>query len=164
MRVIICSHEADIDGMYSASVALMKYPGAKLSFYNYGLKNFTKMFDYIKKADCFSEKSLRIMMIKKILMITRRNPKAVRKNGFCWRFCCWGLLPCRWAPLWRRSNSWGRSRNTKKPSPLRSRHRRHRHLRFTTRSNRQNGAAAVPANGKQVPPKKASQSNKRRRK
>ena len=48
MRVIICSHEADIDGIYSASVALMKFPGASLSFHNNGLDNFKKMFDYIK--------------------------------------------------------------------------------------------------------------------
>ena len=48
MRVIICSHEADIDGMYSASVALIKYPGAHVSFYNYGLDYFKKMFDYLK--------------------------------------------------------------------------------------------------------------------
>ena len=48
MRVIICTHEADIDGMYSASVALMRYPRAKVSFYNYGLDNFKKMFDYLK--------------------------------------------------------------------------------------------------------------------
>ena len=48
MRVIICTHEADIDGMYSASVALMRFPRAKVSFYNYGLDNFKKMFDYLK--------------------------------------------------------------------------------------------------------------------
>jgi uncharacterized protein len=48
MRVILCTHEADIDGMYSASVALMRYPRAKVSFYNYGLDNFKKMFDYLK--------------------------------------------------------------------------------------------------------------------
>lgn len=48
MRVIICTHEADIDGMYSASVALMRFPRAKVSFYNYGLNNFKKMFDYLK--------------------------------------------------------------------------------------------------------------------
>jgi uncharacterized protein len=48
MRVIICTHEADIDGLYSASVALMRFPRAKVSFYNYGLDNFKKMFDYLK--------------------------------------------------------------------------------------------------------------------
>jgi uncharacterized protein len=48
MRVIICTHEADIDGIYSAAVALMKFPMAKLSFYNHGLDNIKKMFDYLK--------------------------------------------------------------------------------------------------------------------
>jgi uncharacterized protein len=48
MRVIICTHEADIDGIYSASVALMRFPRSKVSFYNYGLDNFKKMFDYLK--------------------------------------------------------------------------------------------------------------------
>lgn len=48
MHVIICSHEADIDGMYSASVALIKYPGAQVSFYNYGLNYFKRMFEYLK--------------------------------------------------------------------------------------------------------------------
>ena len=48
MRVIICTHEADIDGMYSASVALMRFPRSKVSFYNYGRDNFKKMFDYLK--------------------------------------------------------------------------------------------------------------------
>jgi len=61
MRVIICSHEADIDGMYSASVALMKYPRAKLSFYNFGLKNFRKMFDYLKNESKRSKKGLVII-------------------------------------------------------------------------------------------------------
>ncbi len=48
MRVIICTHEADIDGMYSASVALMRFPRSKVSFYNYGLDNFKRMFGYLK--------------------------------------------------------------------------------------------------------------------
>jgi oligoribonuclease NrnB/cAMP/cGMP phosphodiesterase (DHH superfamily) len=47
--------------MYSASVALMKYPRAKLSFYNYGLKNFRKMFDYIKNESKKSKKGLVII-------------------------------------------------------------------------------------------------------
>lgn len=34
--------------MYSASVALMRFPRAKVSFYNYGLNNFKKMFDNLK--------------------------------------------------------------------------------------------------------------------
>lgn len=61
MRVLICSHEADIDGIYSASVALIKYPGAKISFHNYGLDNFRKMFDYVKNESKKSKKGLAII-------------------------------------------------------------------------------------------------------
>ena len=61
MRTIICSHEADIDGMYSAAVALIKYPDARISFYNYGLKNFRKMFEYIKNEAKKSKKGLVII-------------------------------------------------------------------------------------------------------
>ena len=61
MRVIICSHEADIDGMYSAAVALMKYPKAMISFYNYGLENFRKMFEYIKNQAKNSKKGLAVI-------------------------------------------------------------------------------------------------------
>lgn len=61
MRVIICSHEADIDGVYSAAVALMTYPKAKISFYNYGLENFRKMFDHIKNQANHSKKGLAVI-------------------------------------------------------------------------------------------------------
>jgi oligoribonuclease NrnB/cAMP/cGMP phosphodiesterase (DHH superfamily) len=61
MRVIICSHEADIDGIYSAAVALMRYPKARISFYNYGLENFGKMFEYIKNQAKSSKKGLAII-------------------------------------------------------------------------------------------------------
>ncbi|HXW11457.1 MAG TPA: hypothetical protein VD694_01765, partial [Nitrososphaeraceae archaeon] len=61
MRVIVCSHEADIDGIYSASVALIKYPEARVSFYNYGLENFRKMFDYVKNESKKSKKGLAVI-------------------------------------------------------------------------------------------------------
>jgi oligoribonuclease NrnB/cAMP/cGMP phosphodiesterase (DHH superfamily) len=61
MRVVICSHEADIDGMYSAAVALMRYPEARVSFYNYGLENFRKMFKHIKKEAKKSKKGLAVI-------------------------------------------------------------------------------------------------------
>ena len=54
MRVIICTHKADIDGLFSASVALMKFPKSSISFYDYGVKSFRKMFEYIK---CESKKT-----------------------------------------------------------------------------------------------------------
>lgn len=61
MRVIVCSHEADIDGIYSASVALIKYPEARVLFYNYGLENFRKMFDYVKNESKKSKKGLAVI-------------------------------------------------------------------------------------------------------
>ena len=54
MRVVICTHKADIDGLFSASVALMKFPKSRISFYDYGVKSFKKMFEYIK---CESRKT-----------------------------------------------------------------------------------------------------------
>lgn len=54
MRVVICTHKADIDGLFSASVALMKFPKSSISFYDYGVKSFKKMFEYIK---CESRKT-----------------------------------------------------------------------------------------------------------
>lgn len=61
MRVVICSHEADIDGMYSAAVGLIRYPEAKISFYNYGLENFRKMFEYVKNEASKSKKGLAVI-------------------------------------------------------------------------------------------------------
>ena len=61
MRVLICSHEADIDGVYSASVALIRYPEARVSFYNYGLENFQKMFKFVKNEAKKSKKGLAII-------------------------------------------------------------------------------------------------------
>ena len=61
MRVIICSHEADIDGMYSAAVGLRRYPEAKVSFYNYGPENFRKMFENIRNEAKKTRKGLAII-------------------------------------------------------------------------------------------------------
>ena len=48
MRILVCTHEADIDGIYSASIALMKFPSAQISFHNNGFNGFKKMFDHLK--------------------------------------------------------------------------------------------------------------------
>ena len=97
MRVIICSHEADIDGMYSASVALMKYPGAKLSFYNYGLKNFTKMFDYIKNE---SEKSKKGLVIISDLGINDEQVSALAIDSIHY------MKQRQWSVLWVDHHPW----------------------------------------------------------
>jgi oligoribonuclease NrnB/cAMP/cGMP phosphodiesterase (DHH superfamily) len=45
---IVCSHESDLDGIFSAAIASIKFPEADISFYNYGRSNFEKMFEHIK--------------------------------------------------------------------------------------------------------------------
>ncbi len=97
MRVVICSHEADIDGMYSASVALMKYPGAKLSFYNYGLKNFRKMFDYIKNE---SKKSKKGLIIISDLGVNDEQVSALAIDSFHY------LKQRQWSVLWVDHHPW----------------------------------------------------------
>jgi oligoribonuclease NrnB/cAMP/cGMP phosphodiesterase (DHH superfamily) len=50
MRVIIFSHESDIDGLFSAAIGLIRYPQARTIFLSYGIENFTKMRDFIYYA------------------------------------------------------------------------------------------------------------------
>jgi oligoribonuclease NrnB/cAMP/cGMP phosphodiesterase (DHH superfamily) len=43
LKTIIISHESDVDGIFSASVALMRFPQAKTFFTSYGKENFTRI-------------------------------------------------------------------------------------------------------------------------
>ncbi len=43
MKTIIISHESDVDGIFSASIALMRFPQAKTLFTSYGKENFRKI-------------------------------------------------------------------------------------------------------------------------
>ncbi len=49
MNVIIVSHESDVDGVFSASIVLMRYPQAKILFTSYGKVNFDKISQLIYK-------------------------------------------------------------------------------------------------------------------
>ena len=49
MNSIIVSHESDVDGVFSASIALMRYPQSKLVFSSYGKDNFLRISDLIYK-------------------------------------------------------------------------------------------------------------------
>jgi uncharacterized protein len=44
---ILCSHVSDLDGIYSASIGLIKNQNVALSFHNYGSSNFQQMFNAI---------------------------------------------------------------------------------------------------------------------
>src|ERR671939_1432641 len=50
MRVIIFSHESDVDGLFSAAIGLIRYPQARTIFLGYGMENFNKMGDFVYSA------------------------------------------------------------------------------------------------------------------
>ena len=50
MKVLIFSHESDLDGLYSAAIGLMRYPQALTVFLGYGAENFYKLGHFIHSA------------------------------------------------------------------------------------------------------------------
>ena len=50
MKVIIFSHESDLDGLYSSAIGLMRYPQAMTVFLGYGAENFDKLGNFIQSA------------------------------------------------------------------------------------------------------------------
>jgi uncharacterized protein len=55
MKVIVFSHESDLDGLYSAAIALLRYPQAMTVFLGYGAENFQKMGNFIYSATHYSK-------------------------------------------------------------------------------------------------------------
>jgi len=55
MKVIIFSHESDLDGLYSAAIGLMRYPQAMTVFLGYGIENFNKLGNFIQSATRYSD-------------------------------------------------------------------------------------------------------------
>ncbi|MDP8906145.1 MAG: hypothetical protein M3M88_01335 [Thermoproteota archaeon] len=49
MKTIIISHESDVDGIFSASIALMRFPQAKTFFTSYGKENFIRISEVLYK-------------------------------------------------------------------------------------------------------------------
>jgi len=54
MKVMIFSHESDLDGLYSAAIGLLRYPQALTIFLGYGLENFQKLGNFIHSATHYS--------------------------------------------------------------------------------------------------------------
>ncbi|MGI0037500.1 MAG: DHH family phosphoesterase [Nitrososphaera sp.] len=50
MKVLIFSHESDLDGLYSAAIGLIRYPQAMTIFLGYGADNLNKMGNFIYSA------------------------------------------------------------------------------------------------------------------
>ena len=57
MKVMIFSHESDLDGLYSAAIGLMRYPQAMTVFLGYGTDNFNKLGNFIHSATRYSSSS-----------------------------------------------------------------------------------------------------------
>jgi oligoribonuclease NrnB/cAMP/cGMP phosphodiesterase (DHH superfamily) len=49
LKTIIISHESDVDGIFSASIALMRFPQAKTYFTSYGKENFIRISEVLYK-------------------------------------------------------------------------------------------------------------------
>jgi len=54
MKVMIFSHESDLDGLYSAAIGLLRYPQAMTIFLGYGMENFQKLGNFIYSATHYS--------------------------------------------------------------------------------------------------------------
>jgi oligoribonuclease NrnB/cAMP/cGMP phosphodiesterase (DHH superfamily) len=50
VRILIFSHESDLDGLYSAAIGLIRYPQAMAVFLGYGADNMSKMGNFISTA------------------------------------------------------------------------------------------------------------------
>lgn len=53
MNTIIISHESDVDGIFSASIALMRFPQSKILFTSYGKENFTRIAELLYREVVF---------------------------------------------------------------------------------------------------------------
>jgi oligoribonuclease NrnB/cAMP/cGMP phosphodiesterase (DHH superfamily) len=50
MKVLIFSHESDLDGLYSAAIGIIRYPQAMTVFLGYGAENFNRIGGFIHSA------------------------------------------------------------------------------------------------------------------
>ena len=57
MKVIIFSHESDLDGLYSTAIGLIRYPQAMTVFLGYGAENFGKLGNFIYSATRYPSSS-----------------------------------------------------------------------------------------------------------
>ena len=57
MKVIIFSHESDLDGLYSTAIGLIRYPQAMTVFLGYGAENFNKLGNFIYSATRYPSSS-----------------------------------------------------------------------------------------------------------
>jgi uncharacterized protein len=54
MKVMIFSHESDLDGLYSTAIGILRYPQALTIFLGYGQENFQKLGNFIYSSTHYS--------------------------------------------------------------------------------------------------------------
>jgi len=57
MKVILFSHESDVDGIFSASIGLIRYPQANTFFLDYTKESFMNIINHILLSKESSEKN-----------------------------------------------------------------------------------------------------------
>ena len=62
MKTIIISHESDVDGIFSASIALMRFPQAKTFFTSYGKENFLRISEILYKEIITTQESGQVII------------------------------------------------------------------------------------------------------
>ncbi len=62
MKTIIISHESDVDGIFSASIALMRFPQAKTFFTSYGKENFLRISEILYKEIIATQESGQVII------------------------------------------------------------------------------------------------------
>jgi oligoribonuclease NrnB/cAMP/cGMP phosphodiesterase (DHH superfamily) len=65
MKVLIISHESDLDGLFSAAIGLIRYPQAQTIFLGYGRESFEALHHFVHKfsVSFFSEKEKGLIII-----------------------------------------------------------------------------------------------------
>ncbi len=62
MKTIIVSHESDVDGVFSAAIALMRFPQSKLLFTSYGRENFLKISEILYREVIYTKERGQIII------------------------------------------------------------------------------------------------------
>jgi uncharacterized protein len=65
MKVLIVSHESDLDGLFSAAIGLIRYPQARTLFLGYGRESLETLQPFVRKfsVSSFSEKEEGLIIV-----------------------------------------------------------------------------------------------------
>jgi oligoribonuclease NrnB/cAMP/cGMP phosphodiesterase (DHH superfamily) len=84
MKVLIVSHESDLDGLFSAAIGLIRYPQARTLFLGYGKESLEALQHFIHKfsVSSFSEKEEGLIIICDLALNDDRSLIQLCKGAF----------------------------------------------------------------------------------